>query len=126
MPTITEEISGRDALTRRRIKARRLAEHAAGRLPITWLAGQAPNRVAIAVTAASFDGEALRLHVTASRGAWNHEDQVIIINPPVLAPDGGTRVDENGHTVPTFAENPAQAIRLVIEDVVATWRRGER
>lgn len=123
MPTITEEITGRDALTRRRIKAQRLAENAASRLPITWSLGQAPNRIAITVTAAAFDGEALRLQVAASRGAWNRQDEIIIVNPPVLVPDGGTRVDETGQTLPTYTENPVQAIRLVVEDVIANWRR---
>ena len=124
MPTIREEISGRDGLARRRIKAQRLAENAAARLPITWTMGTGQNRVTTAVTAASHDGEALRLDVQASRGAWSKADDLRIINPPIMVPTGRQVPNPEGGMMNEYREDPVEAIRQVIEDVVRLWRQG--
>lgn len=129
MPTIREEISGRDGLARRRIKAQRLAENAAARLPITWSMGTGQNRTAITVTAASFDGEALCLDVQASRGAWSYADDLRIINPPIMVPTGRKipNPDPNPDAaamINEYEENAVAAIRQIIEDTVRLWRQG--
>lgn len=127
---IRDEILTLPPVARRRQKALRLAEHAAARLPITWQMGQAPNRVAITVSAASFDGEVLILRVTASKGAWTKIDDVRIINPPIMVPTGRKIPNPNPEPdsaamINEYEENPAAAIRAILEDVVRLWQ-GEK
>lgn len=118
---IREELAGLSALERRRLKARRLAETAASRLPITWRLGTGARAVDITISAARYDGEALRLRVSATRAGRTRADTVVIVNPPIMVPDGGTRVDDNGKVVATFREDVTAAIRSVVEDVVRGW-----
>lgn len=119
---IRDELVGLDALQRRRLKALRLAEHAASRLPITWRLGVGARATDITVSAASYDGEALRLVVAAIRtGRTIRTDEIVIVNPPIMTPDGGTRVNEDGDVVATYREDALGAIRSVVEDVVRGW-----
>lgn len=118
---IREELAGLSALERRRLKARRLAETAASRLPITWRLGTGARAADITVSAASYDGEALRLRVSATRAGRTRAETVVIVNPPIMTPDGGTRVNEDGDVVPTYREDATAAIRSVVEDVVRGW-----
>ena len=118
---IRDEIAGLSGLQRRRLKAQRLAEHAASRLPITWRLGAGARAADITISAASYDGEALRLRVSATRGGQTKADTLIIVNPPIMAPDGGTTTNEDGVVVATYREDAAAAIRAVVEDVVRGW-----
>lgn len=131
MPGIRDEILALPPVARRRRKALRLAENATSRLPITWQMGQGQNRTAITVTAASFDGEALILWVTASRGDWSKTDDVRIINPPIMVPTGRKIPNPNPEPdsaamINEYEENPVAAIRAILEDAVRLWQgRGE-
>lgn len=119
---IRDELVGLDALQRRRLKALRLAEQASSRLPISWRLGVGARATDITVSAASYDGEALRLRVAAkTRAGVERADEVVVVNPPILVPDGGTRVNEDGDVVPTYREDVVGAIRSVVEDVVRGW-----
>lgn len=122
MPSIRDEILNLGPLERRRRKALRLAENATARLPITWAMGVGQNRTTITVTAASYDGEALRLEVTASKGAWTYSDDLRVINPPIMVPTGRKVPNPEGGLMDEFAENPVQTIRLVVEDAVRLWQ----
>lgn len=128
---IRDEILALPPVARRRRKAHRLAENAASRLPITWQMGQGQNRTAITVTAANFDGEALILWVTASRGDWSKIDDVRIVNPPIMVPTGRKIPNPNpdpdsAAMINEYEENPVAAIRAIIEDAVRLWQgRGE-
>lgn len=129
MPTIREELQGLGPVARRRHKALRLVQNAAARLPISWSMGAGQNRTSITVTAASFDGEALILWVTARKGAWSMTDDLRVINPPIMVPTG--RQVLNPHPEPDapalineYEENPVAAIRSIIEDAVRLWQVG--
>lgn len=115
MPEIVAELAGRNALERRRIKAQRLAENAAARLPVSWSIGKGRDRLLITVAAASFDGNDLRLRVAA--GAY--ADDVIIRNPPVMVPTGNVNADGS----PVYVYDPVNALRIMVEDVVGIWQR---
>ena len=118
---IREELAGLSGLQRRRLKALRLAQHAASRLPITWRLGAGARAADITISAASYDGEALRLRVSATRAGVTKADTLVIVNPPIMVPEGATRVDEDGNVVATYREDAAGAIRAVVEDVVRGW-----
>lgn len=122
---IREELAGLSPVARRRLKARRLAEHAASRLPITWRLGAGPRAVDITVSAASYDGDALRLRVRAQRGSWSMADDVVVINPPIMTPTGRQAPNPDPEGPPMineYREDAIGAIRSVIEDVVRMWQ----
>lgn len=131
MPTIREEIANLDPIARRRHKALRLAENAASRLPISWSVGAGKSRTTITISAASFDGEALRLGVSASQGAWAKTDDLVVINPPIMVPTGRKIPNpapdpDSAPLIDEYEENPVQAIRKIVEDVVRQWQGGGR
>lgn len=131
MPTIREEIANLSPIERRRRKAQRLAENAASRLPITWSLGSGQARTSITISTASFDGEALCMRVSASRGAWSMADDLVVINPPILVPTGRKipNPDPDPDSAPMideYEESPVKAIRLIVEDAVRVWERGAR
>lgn len=122
---IRDELVGLDALQRRRLKARRLAEHAASRLPITWRLGTGARAVDITVSAARYDGEALRLRVSArTRAGVERADDVVIVNPPIMMPTGRLAPNPDPEGPPMineYREDAVGAIRSVVEDVVRGW-----
>lgn len=129
MPTIREELQGLGPVARRRRKALRLAQNAAARLPISWSMGAGQNRTTITVTAASFDGDGLRLWVTASKGAWSKADDLRVINPPIMVPTGRKVPNPNPEPdapalINEYEENPVAAIRAIIEETVRLWQGG--
>lgn len=125
--SIREELAGLSALARRRLKAQRLAAQAAARLPITWRLGAGARAVDITVSAARYDGEALRLQVSAvdQTGQTIGTDEVVIVNPPIMVPTGRQvpNPDPEGPTmINEYREDAIGAIRSVIEDVVRMWQ----
>lgn len=123
---IREELEGLSALARRRLKARRLAEHAAARLPISWRLGAGARAAEITVSAASYDGEALRLVVSATRAGRTMTDEVVIVNPPIMTPTGRQAPNPDPEGPPMineYREDAIGAIRSVVEDVVREWER---
>lgn len=131
MPTIRGEIANLAPVAKRRLKAQRLAEHAASRLPIAWSLGAEPNRTTITITAASFDGEALHMNVSARRGTWAKADDLVVINPPIMVPTGRKIPNPNpdpdsAPMINEYEENPVEAIRFIVEDTVRMWQGATR
>lgn len=123
---IREELAGLDAAARRRLKARRLAETAAARLPITWRLGAGARAVDITVSAARYDGEALRMQVSAAdrTGRTIGADEVVVVNPPIMTPTGRQTPNpdpEGPAMINEYREDAIGAIRSVVEDVVRGW-----
>lgn len=65
----------------------------------------------------------LRVQVQDGQGAARaFSNPLIVLNPPVMAPDGTTytEIDEDGNvmTLPNMVEDPVGALRLVVADAV--------
>lgn len=83
-------------------------------VPLVWDV----NGVTVRVTNTPKVNKAGQLEVVVDAPGVALNNPYLFVNPPLLVPDGGTWVDEEGNENKTFVEDAAEAARVIIAQAV--------